>query len=225
MTLSKAIPLTGHGGPWGCDTSRWGEVRLSALRAGRPLPPRKIPGTHFCQTLSPPQGHSAAWRIRSIDKSNYIGNGTRDLPACSIVPQPTTLPKPPHTFLVLTKKPLQYLIWLRSFLRRLCATSFSILSSYSSIGHYMFRPNWPSSGVQVVMGKDSVAHCKPVFFPPIVVTSGCFAHVVYDRRSQWRRGLRHELSSLAWTLGSWVRIPLEAWMSVWVLCLFCPVCR
>jgi hypothetical protein len=23
-------------------------VRLSALRAGRPLPPRKIPGTHFC---------------------------------------------------------------------------------------------------------------------------------------------------------------------------------
>jgi hypothetical protein len=24
-------------------------VRLSVLRAGRPLPPRKIPGTHFCQ--------------------------------------------------------------------------------------------------------------------------------------------------------------------------------
>jgi hypothetical protein len=35
-------------------------------------------------------------------------------------------------------------------------------------------------------------------------------------RTQWPRGLRHELSSLALTLGSWVRIPLEAWMSVCV---------
>jgi hypothetical protein len=33
----------------------------------------------------------------------------------------------------------------------------------------MFRPNWPSSGVQVVMAKDSAAHCNAVFFPPIVV--------------------------------------------------------
>jgi hypothetical protein len=32
-------------------------------------------------------------------------------------------------------------------------------------------------------------------------------------RSQWPRGLRHELSSPARTLGSWIRIPLE-WMSV-----------
>jgi hypothetical protein len=31
-------------------------------------------------------------------------------------------------------------------------------------------------------------------------------------RSQRPRGLRHEMSSSAWTLGSWVRIPLEAWM-------------
>jgi hypothetical protein len=34
------------------------------------------------------------------------------------------------------------------------------------------------------------------------------------------RGLRHELSSLARTLGSWVRIPLEAWMSVCVYSVF-----
>jgi hypothetical protein len=31
-------------------------------------------------------------------------------------------------------------------------------------------------------------------------------------RSQWLRGLRHEPSSLTGTLGSWVRIPLKAWM-------------
>jgi hypothetical protein len=37
-------------------------------------------------------------------------------------------------------------------------------------------------------------------------------HLVYCtcRRSQWPRGLRHELSSPAQTLGSWVRIPPEA---------------
>jgi hypothetical protein len=52
---------------------------------------------------------------------------------------------------------------------RLYATSFTILSSYSFTGHYMFRPNWPASGVQV---KDSAAHCIEVFFPPIVVASG-----------------------------------------------------
>jgi hypothetical protein len=36
-------------------------------------------------------------------------------------------------------------------------------------------------------------------------------------RSQWPRSLRHELSLPARTLGSWVRIPLKAWMSVCVV--------
>jgi hypothetical protein len=35
----------------------------------------------------------------------------------------------------------------------------------------MFRPNWPSSGVQIVMVKDSAAHCNAVFFPFIVVAT------------------------------------------------------
>jgi hypothetical protein len=72
-----------------------------AMLAGRPLPPRKIPGTHFCQRLSRPQGHSAAGRIWSIKKSSdLIGNRRRDLPACSIVPQSTTLSHAPiHTLI------------------------------------------------------------------------------------------------------------------------------
>jgi hypothetical protein len=38
------------------------------------------------------QGQNAAGRIRSNEKSSdFIGNGTHDLPACSIVPQSTTL--------------------------------------------------------------------------------------------------------------------------------------
>jgi hypothetical protein len=95
----KAIPVTGRGGPDGCETLRLPHSldnrltdggKLSALRADRPLPPMKIPGTHFYQRLSRPQAHNAAGRIRKY--SDVIGNRTRDTSACSIVFQPTTLP-------------------------------------------------------------------------------------------------------------------------------------
>jgi hypothetical protein len=39
-------------------------------------------------------------------------------------------------------------------------------------------------------------------------------------RSQWPRGLGHELSSPAPTLRPWVRIPLEAWMFVYSVCVY-----
>jgi hypothetical protein len=45
----------------------------------------------------------------------------------------------------------------------------------------MFRRNWPSSGVQVVMVKNSAAHCNAVFFPLIVVDSGYSDYVGYHR--------------------------------------------
>jgi hypothetical protein len=49
----------------------------------------------------------------------------------------------------------------------------------------MFRPNWPSSGVQVAVVKDSAAHCNAVLFPPIVTVfaSGYFGYVVYPQRT------------------------------------------
>jgi hypothetical protein len=72
-------------------------VRLSALRPGCPLPPRKIPGTHFYYRLSQRQGHSAAAKTRSIEKSSdLIGNWSLNLLACSVAPQPTTLPHAPE---------------------------------------------------------------------------------------------------------------------------------
>jgi hypothetical protein len=59
-------------------------VRLSAIRAGGPIPPGKI--------LSRLRAHSAAGMIRSIEKSNnLIGNRTHDLPASTIVLQSITL--------------------------------------------------------------------------------------------------------------------------------------
>jgi hypothetical protein len=45
----------------------------------------------------------------------------------------------------------------------------------------MFRPNWPSSDVQVFVVKDSAAHCDAVFFPHIAVFSGYFGYVSYHQ--------------------------------------------
>jgi hypothetical protein len=70
----------------------------------------------------------------------------------------------------------------------------------------------------------------PTYLPTtyIQITINAFIHTYTDTcRSQWPRGLRHELSSLVLTLGSWVRISLKVCMSVYafILCLWCPVCR
>jgi hypothetical protein len=52
-----------------------------------PLPPGSTPGTHFCWRLSWPQGHSVTDRNMSLKNSNdTIGNRTRNLPVCSVVP-------------------------------------------------------------------------------------------------------------------------------------------
>jgi hypothetical protein len=76
-------------------------VRLSVLRAGHPFILRKVPGTHFSSRLSRPQGHSVAGSIKSIEKSSdLIRNRTYDLPACTIVPQPTMLLHAPLIVLI-----------------------------------------------------------------------------------------------------------------------------
>jgi hypothetical protein len=89
----------------GCETSRLphfpdnrltDEGEVVSLTRRPPFTPRKFSGTHFCQRLSRTQGHSAAGRIRSIEKSNdLVGNRNRDLPACSIMLKLTTLPRAP----------------------------------------------------------------------------------------------------------------------------------
>jgi hypothetical protein len=71
-------------------------VRLSALRAGGPLPPE------ICLVLISIKGWvnpRAIVRLEGLDKLkkkiHLIGTQSRDLPACSIVPEPTTLPRAP----------------------------------------------------------------------------------------------------------------------------------
>jgi hypothetical protein len=43
-----------------------------------------------------------------------------------------------------------------------CAMSVNILLSFSLYCYYMFQPNWPSAGVQIVVMNESAAHCNAV---------------------------------------------------------------
>jgi hypothetical protein len=60
--------------------------------------------------------------------------------------------------------------------------------------------------------------------PPHLTLIDFIILIIFDGWSQWPRGLEHEMSSPAWTLGSWVRISLEAWMSVCVYSVFMLSC-
>jgi hypothetical protein len=95
----KNYPCNRPWRPTGCETTRLPHFLDNRLTDGGevvsltrrpPFTHRMIFVTHFCYRLSLPQGHSAAGRIRFKKSSNLVGNRTRDLPACSIVPLPYT---------------------------------------------------------------------------------------------------------------------------------------
>ena len=87
----KAVPLQAWSGPEGSRELRFPYFMTTAQDGGkvvslthRPtLPPGNTPGTHFGR----PQNHSATGRVMSLKNYNdTIGNRTRDLPVCSVVP-------------------------------------------------------------------------------------------------------------------------------------------
>jgi hypothetical protein len=78
--------------------------------------------------------------------------------------------------------------------------------------YYVGRYDWSYGNFTV---KTVIQKVKLLFIGP----------VLFICRPQWPSGLRHLLSLAARKLGSWVRIPLQAWMCVRVfLCCFI-LCR
>ena len=77
LIKGKADPLQAWSGPEGSRKLRFPDFVTTAQDGGKvvclthrpPLPPGKAPGTHFCQRLSRPQGHSAIGRIMSMKNS------------------------------------------------------------------------------------------------------------------------------------------------------------
>jgi hypothetical protein len=73
----------------------------SALRAGRPLPPERflvLISLISVRDRVDPRAIMLLEGLGQLKKSNdLIGDRIRDLPACSIVPQPTTLPRAPKS--------------------------------------------------------------------------------------------------------------------------------
>jgi len=100
---SEAVPLQAWSGPEGSRKLRFPDFMTTAQNGGKvvslrhrpPLLQGNTPGTHFCLRLSRLQGHSATGRIMSRkNSSDTIGNRTRDLPVCSVVPLTTASPPP-----------------------------------------------------------------------------------------------------------------------------------
>ena len=93
----------------------------SALRTGCLYSQVNMPGTHFCQGLSRPQGHNPAGKVKSIKNlTGPIGNRNCDLPASSAVAKPPAPPRAPlgrykHSCMSLYWE--RMFIWLSSFLR------------------------------------------------------------------------------------------------------------
>jgi hypothetical protein len=68
-------------------------VRLSALRAGLPLPPGRFLVLISVRDRVDPSAIVRLEALSQLKKIHLIGTRTRDLPVCSTVPQP--LPRVP----------------------------------------------------------------------------------------------------------------------------------
>jgi hypothetical protein len=71
-------------------------ITLSAVHGGRPFTLDRSPGTHFFNGYMKPGVIARLEELGTLRTFSYLtGFRARDLPACSIMPQPSTLPRAP----------------------------------------------------------------------------------------------------------------------------------
>jgi hypothetical protein len=88
---------------------------------------------------------------------------------------------------------------------------------------------WTNNGVTAIRIRyvNGASHCfkrQTLFWRTLITSTEFGSPGTKRRRSQWLRGLRHEPSSPAPTLGSWARVPLKASMFVGVYSVFVLSC-
>jgi hypothetical protein len=89
---SKGVPLQAWSGPEVSKNLRFLDFMTTAQDGGKivslthrpPLSLGNTPGTHFCKRLRRLQGHSESMSLKN--SNDTIGNRTRDLPVCNVVP-------------------------------------------------------------------------------------------------------------------------------------------
>jgi hypothetical protein len=122
LWIALCIFITVHGGKYGCDMPRIPQVidnrsqmavRLPASRSGRSLPPRRFVVLISVRSWVDPRTILRLQALGQLKKCNdLIGTRTQDLPVCSVLLQPTTLPRSPicPAFALYAKKNILVLV-------------------------------------------------------------------------------------------------------------------